>query len=462
MTPEDIAAAKQRTQKLSITESVPSAFMIGFGDNFFQPFAIFLNAGNQAMALLGTLPAAIGALAQIAGASASERLRNRKYIITLFAFIQALCFVPLFWIPFFFRPCGVTAVIIMATLAVSCINLTGPPWFSLMSDIVPQETRGSYFAHRSRFWFASIVFSMVAGGILLWWLSAKNHAWTGFGILFTLAAASRIWSSWLLNHHYEPPFNPRREDYFSFWDFVRRTRHSNFAKFTFLVAAINGITNIAGPFFSVYMIRDLHWNYVQFTTNIVLFLVGQFVFISWWGAMCDRHGNRAVLVATSLILPFIPFPWAFITSYPLLMCLQFISGSVWSGFNLAAANFIMDACTPHKRPRATSYYTVVNSFFSLFAGTVIGAFLAEQLPAQYSLGFVNISFPSSLPAVFIISGVLRFIPAMCMPMLKEVRKTEPISPIQILWRFTTGEPIFSQIQQLAMLLSQSAKRDNPR
>ena len=458
--PGEIEAAKLRTRKLSIAEAVSNACMGGFGDNFFQPFALFLNAGNQAMALIGTLPQAVGALAQIVGAGLSEKLGKRRSIISLFALIQALCYLPLFLIPFFLPSIGVPAVIIMITLCTSCLNLTGPPWLSMMSDVIPQNIRGSYFARRIRFWMAATVCSMITGGVFLWWFKSKNLVWAGFGILFLLATLFRINSAWLLNRHYDPPFNHKKEDYFSFWDFVKRTRHSNFAKFTFIVASVNGLTNIAGPFFSVYMIRDLHWNYIQFTLNTIAFLVGQFVFISWWGAMCDRHGNRAVLAATSLIIPLIPIPWAFIQSFPFIMCLQFVSGSVWSGFNLAASNFIMDACTPQKRPRATSYYTVVNSFFSLIAGSIIGAYLAEHLPSSYNLGFMHITFLSSLPPVFIVSGLLRYIPVLFLSKLKEVRETEPITPVQLLWRFTTGEPIFSQVQQLTNLLSDPAKRPN--
>jgi MFS family permease len=227
------------------------------------------------------------------------------------------------------------------------------------------------------------------------------------------------------------------------------------------VALINGITNISGPFFSVYMIRDLGWNYVQFTLSPIMFLLGQFLLISWWGKMCDRHGNRSVLMATSLIVPLIPIPWAFIQNFSLLMVAQFISGTVWSGFNLAASNFILDACTPQKRPRATSYYTVVNSFFSLIAGSVIGAFLAEHLPSEYAFGPIRIVFLSSLPAVFIISGILRFIPAiLILPKLKEVRETEPIRSAQIIWRLTTGEPIFDQLQKLMTLLVTPLRKRN--
>ncbi|MDD4872470.1 MAG: MFS transporter [Kiritimatiellae bacterium] len=459
--PEQIEFAKKRTQRLSLIESISSACMFGFGDNYFAPFALFLNAGNQAMAILGTLPPAIGSLAQIIGASIAERMGKRKPIIVIFVFLQALCYLPLFWIPFFFRSIGLTSMIIMATLCAFCINLTGPPWLSMMSDVVPETKRGRYFAMRLRFWVVAIILSMVGGGIILWWCNLKNFTWLGFGIIFTTAAAARIYSSYLLNLHYDPPFNPSKEDYFSFWDFIRKTPQSNFAKFTLAVASINGLTNIAGPFFSVYMLRDLNWNYIQFTVNTIGFLVGQLVFISWWGMMCDRHGNRSVLIATSLIIPLIPLPWAFLKSFSLLMCLQFISGSVWSGFNLAASNFILDACTPKKRPRATSYYTAVNSFFSLIAGSVIGAFLAEHLVSDYNFGFMHITFISSLPAVFIVSGILRFIPAiLIMPYLKEVGETEPIKPAQILWRFTTGEPIFSQLQQLVNLLSAPIKRIN--
>jgi MFS family permease len=216
---------------------------------------------------------------------------------------------------------------------------------------------------------------------------------------------------------------------------------------------MNGATQIAGPFFAVYMLRDLHWSYLQFTANAAVFLLSQTLFVRWWGSLGDRHGNRAVLAATSCLLPFLPLIWAFSTNYFVLLLAQVFSGATWSGFNLAASNFVYDAVSQEKRARAFSYYNVLNGLFSVAGGVLIGAPLAEFVPAALTLGPVHIQMVSSLPAVFVISGIVRaFIVAAMLPRFKEVRSAEPISTVRILWRLGVGQPLLAQAGEFIPLI----------
>jgi MFS family permease len=201
------------------------------------------------------------------------------------------------------------------------------------------------------------------------------------------------------------------------------------------------------------MLRDLHWSYLQFTANAAVFLLSQTLFVRWWGALGDRHGNRAVLVATSCLLPFLPLCWAFSTNYFFLLLAQVFSGATWSGFNLAASNFIYDAVTQEKRARAFSYYNVLNGLFSVAGGVLIGAPLAEFVPAAFTLGTVHIQMISSLPVVFIVSGILRALIVVAMlPRFKEVRSAEPISTMRILWRLGVGQPLLAQVGEFIPLI----------
>ncbi|MBN1268024.1 MAG: MFS transporter [Kiritimatiellae bacterium] len=457
--PSEIAAAREKTLKLSTTEGSIWSFMSGFGDSFISPFAIFLKASNQAMALLGTMPALLNALAQAIGASAADRLGRRRRLIVPLTAAQAFMYLPLFLVPFFFRGVAVPAVILCAALGVLCGGAATPAWLSLMGEVVPRETRGDYFGRRNRLVVLFVfVANLLAGGTLFLFQRA-GRVWVGFGVLFIVACLARLVSARLLALHYDPPYRPPREAYFSFWDFIRRMPRSNFAKFALYFAMMMGACNIAAPFFNVYTLRDLHWSYAQFTLSNAVFLVSQVVLLRWWGRIGDRHGNRVVLAATGLIIPLMPLLWTFSTEYAYILAVQVISGAGWSGFSMAAMNFTYDAVTPHKRARIASYTTILNGLFTLAGGTFIGAYLADHLPSAYNLGPVRITFVSSLPGVFLVSAALRLLATLIMvPLFKEVREVERIHPAVLILRLSGGQALAGFLSAAALRVRDARRR----
>jgi len=416
--------------------------MYGFGDSYLAPFAVFLRAGNHAMAFLGTAPLVVGAIAQLAGASLSERLGPRKPLLVLTTAVHAACYLLLFALPLLARDRAVPVLLAVGAALAWLASFGTPAWTSWMGDMTAPAQRGRYFARRNATLTLTMVASMLAAAALLSAFRARGWIWAGFACLFTVAAVARGASSWLFTRHHEPPLTRSPESYFSFWDYLRRAPHSNFTKFSFAVAMMNGAVNTAGPFFSVYMLRDLHWSYFQFTASTVVYLVAQSVVYRWWGAICDRHGARSVLKATSVILPVLPLLWASTTSFPALLGAQVVSGCTWAGFNLASTNFIYDAVTPQKRARVVGYHGLLNAFFTLVGGNLVGATIAETVPAAFAIGPIHVTLLSSLPVVFVVSSMLRILAATIMPpRFREVREVEHVGTLQILRRLGTGEPV---------------------
>ncbi|MEK8022409.1 MAG: MFS transporter, partial [Candidatus Hydrogenedentota bacterium] len=301
-----------------------------------------------------------------------------------------------------------------------------------------------------------IFVATLLAGFILDRFQEAGHAWSGFAALFTVAMVSRLWSARLLSLHYDAPYRPSVEAGFSFWNFLRRTPQSNFMKFTFYAALMNGAIMISGPFFAAYMLRDLGFSYTEFTINSAVLLLASTLSIRWWGNMGDRHGNRAVLVATGFLLPVMPLLWAFTTSFYGTLAIQVLAGLSWSGFGIATQNYIFDAVTSEKRARVIGYYSVVNGIFAVIGGTVVGGYLAEHLPSSYSFWGWDLVFISSLPVVFIVSSVLRLVVAIVMlPLFKEVRPAEMISPGRLILRLSSGEPIsealWNAIERVAAL-----------
>ncbi len=436
-----VEEAKRRTCTLAIWEGSAWSVMAGFGDTYISPFAIFLKASDQAIALLSTMPAIIGALAQMLGAAIVDRRGRRLPFVVGVVAAQALMFLFLFFIPVFFPSQATTSVILCAVAYVFLGNMGGPGWLSMMGDVVPESSRGDYFSRRSRYIITTTFLSIMAAGLLLSAFKKADLLWTGFGVLFVVACGARLLSAYLMSFYYDAPYRPARESYFSFWAFIRRTPKSNFAKYTFFVALMGGAVSVASPFFNVYMLRDMRWSYTEFTLNTAALLVTQFLLIRSWGRLADRHGNRAVLVATSCLFPVLPVVWCLTTNYFFLLGAQILAGIAWSGYNMATMNFILDAVSPQKRARALGYYSLVIGVFTV-AGGMLGGYLATHLPSSYSAGAVHIVFISSLPAVFIMSGILRLVVALLLlPRIREVRPAVPISPGVLLLRLTGGEAL---------------------
>ncbi len=463
--PEEVGgveAAREKTMRLAVLEGCGWSVMVACGESFFSAFAIFLKAGNLAIAILASAQPLLAAGAQLLGARAIETFRPRRRFLHLVHTAQALAYALVFLVPFLL-PAAVAApgAVACALLTMFLGGLGIAVWTSLMGDVVPEARRGDYFGQRYRVIFLTLSLATLGGGLLLAACSRLGWVWAGFGILFGVAGCARFFAAQLFPMHYEPDYRPDPAANVTLWDFLRGTPRSNFARFTFYAAFMNFGANISAPFFAVYMLRNLNWTYTQFTINAITMLIAQVVFFRWWGRVGDRHGNRAVLIATSCVLPILPVLWACTGNFWLLLGAQIVSGATWSGYNLATQNFILDAVTPQKRARVLSYFNLINGVLVFTGGTLVGAWLADHLPSAYHLGPLHITFISSLPAVFIISGFVRLCVLLLMaPTFREVRNHEPIYPGTLLLRQWSGEAITGTLLEVVTRIN-ALRRNKP-
>ncbi|MCM8782221.1 MAG: MFS transporter, partial [Candidatus Omnitrophica bacterium] len=357
--------------------------------------------------------------------------KSRKKIITLFVLLHLLMGIPIVLIPYLFKENAVLFLIVFLTLFNGFNALAGPAWSSLMSDHVPYAKRGSYFAWRNKIFGIVTIISSFFAGLILYLFKSNNLK--GFFVIFSFAFICRFISWYFLTRMYEPPFKLKKEAYFSFLDFIKRVRESNFAKFVIFVASLNFCVNIAAPFFSVFMLRDLKFNYLTYTIVVVTVSITQIFTIDRWGRHADKFGNIKTLQFTSLIITSLPF-WWILNQHPLyLIFIQVLSGFAWAGFNLCATNFIYDAVTPEKRTRCIAYFNVFTGL-ALCTGTLVGGYLINILPALFGFRILSL---------FLLSSSLRFL-AVCFfrYKIKEVRPVEKISSQDLFYSMIGIKPMF--------------------
>ena len=417
----------RKSLDISWKEGIPASIMQSLTDDYSIPLALFLGATPVEIGLLVAVPSLVSSVIQLWATKAVDLAGSRLRFLVRSTAGQALCLLPIAFLPFLTVAWRITAFIVFVTLFRVFGSLISTVWGSLTSDYLPAEERGLYFGWRSRVIGIAGILGTIWGGVLLFNYRGALQA-TGFMILVGVAALARFLSSAVMARMQDLPAVKKSGDHFTFFMFLRRFRQSNFVKFVFYVASIMFATNLAAPFFTVYMLSNLHFNYLLFMIIRFASVVAGLISFPIWGRHADAAGNAKVLKLTSFLIPAIPLLWM-ISPFPAyLVCVEIFSGFVWGGFNLCALNFIYDAVSSGKRIRCLSYFAFINGI-AIFLGASAGGFLVERVPPFHG---------SAILTVFLISGALRFLSHFILSRkFREVRiTTQKISSLELFFSVT--------------------------
>lgn len=421
---------KKESLKISVVEGGFASAMVGFTQDYFAPFLLIIGGTMQQIGLLSALPNLAASLVQLKSAAFIERLGSRKKMINIFVLLQAFSLIPMVILAF----CEVKwpAVFIVLVVLFTCFGaLASPAWGSLMSDLVEPNERGRYFGWRNKILGFIAVFASFAAGLILHAVRIAD-VFKAFALLFAGAFVWRVISWHNLRKMYEPPLHNRSDNHFTLVQFLRRLRKSNFAKFVVFSALMSFSVNIASPFFAVFMLRELKFNYLFYTIVTLAATLTIYATIARWGRHADKTGNLKVIRMTAPWIGFIPLLWIINQTPVFLIGAQIFSGFIWAGFNICTSNFIYDAVSPEKRTRCIAYFNTLNGA-ALCCGAVLGGFLLSFLPPL---------FGSKIFSLFIISSLLRITIGLFLPrQLKEVRAVESINSEQLFFSVIGIKPL---------------------
>jgi MFS family permease len=445
--------------KKSIFDGFFAGLMSGFGDRYISPYALFLGSSNFLIAILSTLPPLFGNFSQLFSIKLL-RSYSRKKIVVLSVFLQAVLWFPLILIGVFYyyfpglRFYSPIFLVVIYSLIVVVGSISGPLWNSWMRDLVGVN-RGRYFGIRNLVVNLAIVLSMLLSGVILNFFSL-SYAFFGFFIIFSFACISRFISFSYVLRQYEPLFVYEESTYFSFRDFISQIFNNNFGRFVLFVSLFSFATNISGPFFVVYQLKDLSLSYFSYTLISVSAIISMILFLPFWGTFSDKYGNIWVLKFSAWFIPLIPILWIFsifLKDHILilifyLISLEILSGFFWSGFNLSFSNFIYDAVSKQRMAICVAYFNFINAFFA-FGGALFGSLLSYL---DFKIGFVG-----GFLFIFLVSGLMRFFVIFIMhSKILEVRevkgfglrysiKRQLLRTGVILWRYIGFKPIGTSI-----------------
>ena len=425
----------KKSLRFSFLDGVFASGMTGMTADYITPYALAFKATTGAIGILSAAPSLVSSLLQLKSADLTERFKSRRKVINTFVLLHTLMLLPIILIPLLFKAAPVLFLIIFVTLFTALNGLAMPIWSSLMSDHIPYRSRGKYFGWRSKVLGITTIIASLSAGFILHYF--KNRILAGFMLIFSLAFILRLCSWYFLTRMFEPELKIDKESYFSFFDFIRRIRQSNFAKFVVFAAALNFCVSIASPFFSVFMLRDLKFSYITYTIIVVTVTITQIFTFDRWGRHADKVGNIKVLKLTSFIICGLPLLWIFSQNPGYLVFTQVISGFAWAGFNLCATNFIYDAVTPQKRVRCIAYFNALVGI-AIFSGALLGGAISNILPPIFGYRLLSL---------FLLASILRYISVFSLVgKIKEVRTTHEITSRDLFYSVIGIRPAFEGTQ----------------
>jgi MFS family permease len=433
----------RKSLKNSVLDAASYSSMAGLTQNYITPYALAMDATTTQIGFLTAIPYLAMIMMQLVAPTLAERAGSRKRFILAGAFLHSLIWLPILLIPFIFHTHQVWWLILFVTLCVAFDSIGNAPWNSMMADLVPEQVRGRYFSYRTRISaLVALVLSFVAGGLLQ--LLTKN-IFLAFSVIFAGASISRFFSTWFLSQMVEPPVVLSKTKQASIWQLSKTLGSTNIGKFIVFNALLIFTTNLASPFFSVYMLSDLKFNYLTYFIATAIPTLVTLLCIPFWGKIVDRNGNVKVLRVTMLFIPLLPILWL-VSKSPYYLCgVQVLSGFAWAGCNLAVSLFLYVATRAENRTR----YIALNNVL-MFAGVSLGAFLGGILAPHVPLVLRN-----NLLTIFLISGVARIlVVSIFLPRISEVRPVTEASVSEILF----GGPQFSRVRGFSDVVFRRANK----
>ncbi|GAB1482324.1 MFS transporter [Treponema sp.] len=376
--------------------------------NFFEIFLVALGGGSREIGAMASIANLFGFLSLAPGVLAVRLLGKRKPVVLFFGGgIGRLMYLAIALIPFFFPEpyLAVPAMIAFNGIRIFMGNFSNPAWTSMTADLVSEKSRGSYFASRNTLIaiFGSIA-SLGAGWIVIAGNKVVALPQFGFVLLFALTFIIGMVSTYFFSKvpdlgeaisPHRRPFNDLIRGFLGYPAFLF------FLLFTFIW---NFALQISGPFFNVYLMRELGASPAMVGLAATSGNLAQAIALPFWGRRVDKRGELNVLLITGFLIPLLPLSWVFATEawHPFLI--NTAGGFLWAGFNLANFNFLLRMIPPSDRQEGAAAYQAL-ILLSTVLGPLVGAELAIRL--SYKATFIASSLFRYAALFVLFFGVVR-------------------------------------------------------
>ncbi|MFB3897465.1 MAG: MFS transporter [bacterium] len=385
--------------------------------------ALHVGATKPQIGILFSIPALANLIQPLASIIVERLPRRKTYTAILAGFGRVMLSLSVLTL---FLPKSLQVPYLFAIMLISSIasSFTGPAWNSWMSDMVPEDIRGKYFANRNVIMnIVGMIFGLIVGKTL-----DVLQGNTGFLILYSAGLLFAIFNAISFIWQYEPPHmvdtihRPKLRV-----TYLLPLRNTQFMRLLLFYVSWTFATGIAGPFYQVFMINELRIPYFQIYIFVAINTTMLVVASPVWGYLADKFGNKFIVRLSTIVLTFFPILWVFNTPkhYILIPILHFFGGIISAGMNLASYNLFLGAAPRKNKAVYMSLWAAITGGVG-FIAPIIGGYLTKIF-AKYELP-IGTFVLGDIQMLFLISAGLIFISSYLLPDVKE-SKTASVSMV---------------------------------
>jgi len=380
LTQEEVESGLRQVIKDGLTSQ---AMITLTGGAFLVAFALELGASNFVIGLLAAIPP-LAQLIQLPSILLVQKLRNRRGIVVVSAFLSRIFWLLIALVPFLFSLRGGLMFFLVAMFFQAAFGaVSNASWNSWMRDLVPDDRLGSFFSKRMRLATGlAIVVSLIGAVYIDFWKEwVAGYELEGYSILFFIGFGVGMLGVYFISTIPEPRMAPMETGILRL--FLKPFRDPNFRNLIRFLGSWNFAVNLAAPFFTVYMLIRLKMGMSSVIGLSVLSQVTNFAFLRIWGRLSDRFSNKSVLAVSGPLFMLCILAWTFTTlpgkyalTVPLLIAIHIFTGISTAGVTLASGNIGLKLAP---KGQATSYLVANSLVNSLAAGLapVLGGKFAD-------------------------------------------------------------------------------------
>lgn len=379
---------------------------LGFA-SFGTILPLFVASMTDSAMLIGLVPAIHSAgwlLPQLFTASHVSRLRRYLRTVLLMTVHERIPFLGFAIVALLLPIIGANAGLLLTFLLLVWQGLgggfTANAWTSMISKIIPPESRGTFFGMQAGLANLFISGSAIAAGYLL---NALASPWD-FAVCFFIASIFFTLSWFALAATHEPEDNEKiiPEEKTHFWDDAKKvlSRDKNFN--WFLSARIlSQFATMGFSFYIIYALREFGMTEVVAGYLTATLTISQTIANIGMGWIGDRIGHRAMLI-TGAVAAFLSAVLAWNAAsiawfYPIFLLTGMANVSIWT----IGMTMTVDFGSESERPIYIGLSQTLTAPATIIA-PIVGGWIAD------SAGFIP-TFTISIVLSLVMIGILVFL-----------------------------------------------------
>lgn len=390
---------RQRGMRAMIIEGTFSRAMESFtGGVVLAGFALALGASNLQIGLLAAIPF-LAQLAHIPAVAVLERWPDRKPLCIGGAAVARGLLIVIALVPFLPLPISrIEAVVLLVAAYAVIATFSGAAWQVWIRELVPRDRLGRYFGRRLMILSMVGLVTLLAAGQFVSFAGERSPELRVSAFAWLFAAGGLLgWASAAaqLKAPSQPALTTRSIGFPG--SLKEPLADRNYRRVLVFLGAWGFAANLALPFVSVLLLRNLGYGLGTVTLLAAISQLANILGFRLWGPLADRFGNKPVLALSASVFLVGMLWWALLPKTPgtLLLVIAGVVHVVWgfalAGLDVAGNGIVMKLAPEDRAPGYLASASVIKAAAAgsapLLGGLVATALAGRELAVRFAWSY---------------------------------------------------------------------------